>query len=202
MKNNKFVRYGNLDIYNKQEWHVKKPKQNDPISNYHLAPVSRGYYAMPFKYVEMFLVGAVSKTQPEQFKKLDNLYDEKAPTLQFCGNEAVNEKEYEDHFNKINAKRKKIYSKNRKIFILKDEDLVWHHLEEFTPLNEIEKRSGSWILTTVKTYNNSIKKSFKNHRGYMLHNTPEGKIIEYSDNRGYYRSYDMYEIFVSPIEHI
>ena len=178
---NKFVRYGRLDKYAKQKNHVNNKKTDmdgKPSSEitYHTAPTSRGFYAMPYGYEESFLVGSLNATQPDLFPTdyAKDIYDENPFYKEDCTEEKM-----EKYAKKLRRAEKDIYSKNRKIFTLKDSDLIWHHLDDKTPLNEIEKRSGAWIQTSVKTFFKALKRSLKNHEGFSY-------------------SRDHLEVFVSP----
>jgi len=154
----RFVRYGDLDRNKKQQNYVDN-KKTDPLNSgdeisYHLAPVSRGFYAFPLDKQEPFLLGSLDKTQPENFKNFPEEYS----------NEMTDE-ESDNFFNKMNIYYKNQKHKNKKVFTLDKDDLIWHHLEEWIPNNEIEQRKGSWILTTVKTFDRAKKKSYQKCKG-------------------------------------
>jgi len=194
---NKFVRYGRLDIWNKHKNHVKNKKksfndEDDTEVCFHTPPISRGFYAMPYGYEEPFLIGALNTTQPDMFP--DNFDDSDNPYNTFkqewrtlpYDERKVEEEKWEkkcrDFDKRLVKWRKESYSKNRKIFTMKDSDLIWHHLEDKTPLNEIERRSGAWVQTTVKTFFKALKRSLRNNEG-----------LSYSR--------DHLEVFISPFEH-
>ena len=178
---NKFVRYGRIDKWAKQRNHVNNKKTDmdgkpDTEITYHTAPTSRGFYAMPHGYEESFLIGSLNATQPDLFPTdyAKDIYDEN-PFYKYENDPSWKqpqeeqdrrEKEMEAYSKKLRKAEKNVYSKNRKIFTLRDQDLIWHHLENKTPLNEIEKRSGSWIQTTVKTFFKALKRSLISPEGY------------------------------------
>ena len=149
---NKFVRYGDLDRNKKQKNYVGSNKSKDhPVTgDFHLAPVSRGFYAMPYDKEEPFLVGSLETTQPERFKQFN--YNKDPFEMTEEENDAYNrsiDKHYKDQMNR-----------NRKVFELKNQELIWHHLVDEVSINEIEQRRGSWILTTLKEYNKCRKKLY------------------------------------------
>jgi len=197
---NKFVRYGRLDKWAKQKNHVgnKKTDLDGNASSeitFHTAPTGRGFYAMPYKYEESFLIGSLDKTQPDLFPPIE--CDEEFKNVTYNPWREDNS-EYERACASQKAKEKKIYSKNRKIFTLKNTDLIWHHLAIYTPNNEIEKRSGDWVLTTVKAYNKAVKKYFKYLRGFRETWDGNNDVMKYYKSSITNSDFDCLEIFISP----
>ena len=63
---NRFIRFGKLDSFQIQNVHIGKAKEPPSI---HAAPEKRGFYAMPLKYQEMFLISSLETTQKDTFSK-------------------------------------------------------------------------------------------------------------------------------------
>ena len=66
-KNIKFIRYGNLKV-TKQTHYIEG--KNKPFHN---PPVNIGFFAMPYIRQEPYIISDLAKTQPQFFKKSDNL---------------------------------------------------------------------------------------------------------------------------------
>jgi len=143
---NRFVRFGKLDSFQIQKVHAVSGKETSSI---HTAPEKRGFYAMPLKYQEMFLIGNLEKTQKDVFPK--NKIQKDAGGLPDEGVLAS----YEKRVNYIK------HNLIRHSFTLKDSDLIWHHLHFYNavPINEIERRVGDWVLTSVGAFKKAIGKA-------------------------------------------
>jgi hypothetical protein len=125
----KFVRYGVINSRQKQKmW-------NGVEEDFHHAPESRGFYAMPYDFQEPYLVGSI-------------LY-----ATQSSHNYTRNEKN-----GGYNQSGKKIMRRIRRVFELDGRAEIWHHLVGHVPNNEVVARSGSWVKTTVEAYRKAIGK--------------------------------------------
>jgi len=170
---NRFIRFGKLDSFQIQNVHVVKGKEPGSI---HVAPEKRGFYAMPLKYQELFLIGNIQDTQPKSvFPKNKN---GNYPAMDY-----KNAVEYNAHKAEVEAwlAAEKEYDKKidyikhnliRHSFTLKDSDLIWNHLHFYNavPNKEICRRSGDWVLTTVASYKKAIGKSIaKMAKDYEMH---------------------------------
>lgn len=148
----KFVRFGGLNV---------KTQKGFGRDSFHAPPASKGFYAMPYKLQELFLVGSLSVTQPDIFKKkseFDKLgdipltQDFKSYTDFKVAKDAYDEllkAQREDGKNKMRSIRKE--------FIKKDGD-IWHHLDTDTDPNEIISRSGSWVKSSLQAWSKAVKR--------------------------------------------
>jgi len=137
---NIFVRIGRL--------HLTKQKGFGGDS-FHSPPSPIGFYAMPYRFQEIFLVGSVYKTQSKQVNIPKKLQTDEI--LKIEDNEERNE---------LWVKReaymsKKMFELTHK-FNVNDNVYVWHHLK--SPHNEIIDTHGSWIKTTMFEYRIALKK--------------------------------------------
>lgn len=132
----KFVRFGGLDLKNQKGFGDDK---------FHSPPASRGFYAMPYCAQEFFLIGSMNKYQPGTTPK-DVKYDEILP-----------EDEMQTIWDKQEKRRKKAISSMRKVFY-KRIGHVWHHLDKFTPHNEVISSHNSWIKTTMDAWRKAFTK--------------------------------------------
>lgn len=121
-----FVRFGKLGLVKQEAY------GND---TFHSPPAHRGFYAMPIRFQEYFLIGTIEVTQPDQFNMPKS-----------------NEIDYELY----NKKRKERMSAIRHEFTIDVDDEFWHHLN--VPNNEVINRHNSWIKTTYKTWEKAVKK--------------------------------------------
>lgn len=138
-----FVRYGKL-----------KPVKQKGVgaTNYHSPPCSRGFYAFPFGYEELFLVAGLSHQRdvglPQIIKHETSRYFNR-----ITGEEVIEHDTYET---------KNIWLHKRR-FIAGPKVLIWHHLREYVihPKDIIDTRK-SWVCTTVevwrKTFNRVLRK--------------------------------------------
>lgn len=134
---NTFVRYGRLHL-TKQEGYGK--------DSFHAPPAPYGFYAMPIRFQELFLVGSLEKTQPEVLSIPKKLNRENNP-IDFDWKEY--EKVRKDRYKKIIHK-----------FVVKNEDVIWHHLD-IKP-NMILTSYGSWYKSSVRDWKLAlIKESVK-----------------------------------------
>jgi len=176
MKNdidNIFIRYGKL--------HLIKQKSFGKDS-FHAPPTQRGFYAMPIRFQEMFLIGSIDKTQPDQLKISDKYNPDKNPEATW------------ENYNKIRDKKlKNIIHK----FKIKNEDFIWHHLT--VKNNLIVSTYGSWYKTTVRDWKVAlIKESVRLRSESMVsfgYKGP-GKNLEQVPKKIGYFSKDHFEIFI------
>lgn len=138
---NTFIRYGRLHL-TKQEGYSKDFHSD----SFHAPPAPYGFYAMPIRFQELFLVGSLEKTQPDVFSIPKKLNRENNP-IDFDWNE----------YEKV---RKNRYKKNIHKFVVKNEDVIWHHLD-IKP-NMILASYGSWYKSSVRDWKSAlIKESVK-----------------------------------------
>jgi hypothetical protein len=148
---NTFVRFGSLDRYNYQ---ATTHKDKD---SFHAAPAKRGFYAMPFKYQERFLIGSLATTQPQLFPK--SVTEDPPPGLSV--------EEGDKWWKKYNSERKKAFERNRHEFTLKDDDVIWHHFTDHVDPGEEMKRTEYWVLTTVKSWKKALKREVATESAYV-----------------------------------
>jgi len=165
---NTLIRYGRL--------HLTKQKGfgND---TFHSPPAPIGFYAMPIRFQELFLVGSISSTQPKYYP----MPKEK------------NTKELtDDELDKIYRK-----NKNRKIhkFTIKNTDNIWHHLD--AKPNCVLDRYGSWVKTSVRDWKISLKKESLKLRAESLDDElfQSNNISEVRPKTGWF-SKDNFEVFI------
>jgi len=131
---NTFIRYGRLHL-TKQQGHDK--------DSFHAPPSTKGFYAMPIRFQELFLIGSIDKTQPDQVaipKKVKE--DSTSENFDWVKYEKVRKE-----------KLKKIIHK----FNVKNEDLIWHHLTDVKH-NLIIDKNGTWVKTSVRDWKKVLKK--------------------------------------------
>jgi hypothetical protein len=176
----KFVRFGFLNHRNKQSVWIGNYKSED--KTFHKAPVSRGFYAFPFKYQEFFLIGVSIELQnTSQFKKnikiddaLLNLNDPK-------------NKELIELNSQIEQANYKLLLKNRREFI-KTSGTIWCHFDNL-PNNLILDRSGSWVKVEMKDWFKALTKARLQYRN----NVVIGGWVNLSD---IIRTKDSFEVFI------
>lgn len=178
----KFVRFGN----------IKKTKQKHygKRDSFHSPPVKEGFYAMPHKAQEFFLIGSISLTQPQLFPKVPylesayNKWEHVLDKIPFSVPFEEYPKEYLNDYKKASKKKNKRMRDIRREFVLKNEDEIWHHLGDYMKRNDILQTKGSWVLSRVKEY----KKVFDKER-YI--NRYKGNIDGFIS-----RSKDHLEVFI------
>lgn len=145
-----FVRFGGLDLKNQKGFNSPKDR-----SGYHAPPTTRGFYAMPKILQEFFLIGSLSKTQPEIFPKCPEWHE----------NETDVDKEFRVNWDWVTHRKRcdKVYKNIRKEF-RKDKGYVWHHLKDETPINEVISRHNSWIKTSIKVWAKALQKEVLGNR--------------------------------------
>lgn len=131
---NTFIRYGRLHL-TKQQGYGK--------DSFHAPPSTIGFYAMPIRFQELFLVGSIEKTQPEIVAIPKKFKDEnKSEDFDYSEYDKIRRKKY-----------KKIIHK----FEMKNDDFLWHHLTEIKH-NLIIDKNRSWIKTTVRDWKKALIK--------------------------------------------
>jgi hypothetical protein len=159
----KFVRFGNINP-KKQKGYGK--------DSYHAPPAKKGFYAMPFKFQEFFLIGSLKDTQPDVFGKdkrakyfEDNIEVWNTIKLKYNNDELdyiydTPEKiQFKKDLELLDEKFENKYTQIRKEFI-KKEGFIWHHLGDKTDLNEIVDKHNSWIKTSLSAWNKALKRTF------------------------------------------
>lgn len=173
-----FVRFGGLDL---------KRQRGYGETTFHAPPASRGFYAFPKSMQELFLVGSLNSYQPGTYPKEPDW-------------NSLSDEEYDKTIEEYNKRREKIFHNIRKEF-RKDTGNIWHHLGEFCKRNEILDEHGSWVKTSISTWQKAFSKSSLKNR-YGEDWAPQGFVRgrgEQSINAarglsGYY-SKDHYEVF-------
>lgn len=153
-----FVRFGKLGLM----------KQDGFGSNsFHAPPASKGMYAMPKRFQEMFLVGSIGITQ----KKYTG-FKQSTP-----GKDSTKE-EWDEHYRKRAVRMKQI---RREFVVDKDVDL-WHHLD--VPNNEVIDRHGSWVKTSWYAWKAAVQKESVNLRARSLQQWGDDTEGEYNYQPG------------------
>ena len=175
---NTFVRYGRLHLTRQEGF---------GSDTFHAPPAPLGFYAMPIRFQELFLVGSIEKTQPKQMG---------LPKKPDYGEEGFNEFDWE----KWNITRRKRLKKIIHKFTMKNEHLIWHHLD--AKQNVILDTYGCWVKTTVRDWKISLAKESVKLRAETLctgWTVPESKggkgLAEVRPKTGIY-SKDHFEVFV------
>ena len=173
---NLFVRFGRLHL-TKQDGYGG--------DTFHSPPAPIGFYAFPYRFQEMFLVGSIERTQTSQFNLPKKLYYD----------EISNEED--DDLREELYKKSQEYVKNKMVelrheFYVVDNFLVWHHL--YSPHNEILDTHNSWIKTTISAFKIAIKKETVKLRAESLKDTEKKDINSIPKNSGFY-SKDHFEVF-------
>jgi len=162
---NRFVRFGKLAMVN-QKGYGK--------NTFHAPPAPRGFYAMPLRYQEWFLVGSMDTYQPKQ-----TLNYPKHP-----GEDATQE-ELEEFYKKKN----KIFRSRAHKFTVDNKVELWHHLD--VPNNEVISRHNSWVKTSIRTWKKAIGKESTRLRA---ESGGDNGINSVRKRTGYY-SKDHFEVF-------
>ena len=167
---NTLIRYGRL--------HLTKQKGFGEDS-FHAPPAPLGFYAMPIKFQELFLVGSISSTQPDYMKLPKKINDD--------------DFDY-DEAEKIRRKNRKKLIHN---FTVKNEDFIWHHLE--VKNNFIVDRHNAWVKTTVRDWKIALKKESIKLRAESMKglfgNDTKIPFQEVRPKTGWY-SKDHFEVFI------
>jgi len=152
---NWFVRIGNMDSFKKQAkniFNVKNP-------SYHTAPDRRGFYAFPMKFIEPFMVSSVKDTQPDlanyNKKGIARRKGEEPPYPNLTSSA---EEEWEAYAKFHRENPFKELPKHK--FFLSDDKMIWSHLTDVIPRNEIDAMRGTWCLSTVGVWKRSIGRAF------------------------------------------
>ena len=137
---NTFVRYGRM--------HLTKQKGFGK-DTYHSPPASIGFYAMPIRFQELFLVGSIEDTQPGILgmpKKLDPKFnrDENGYTK--------SDFDWDKHSELHRKKFKKVIHK----FSVKNEDFIWHHLN--IKQNFIIDTHNDWVKSSIRDWKKALMK--------------------------------------------
>ena len=128
-----FVRFGKLGLV--------KQKAYNKSDSYHAPPAPRGFYAMPIRFQEYFLIGTLCYTQPEIF----------------------NLRADDENFDN---KRKKLYKTNFHTFNIDKDCEFWHHLP--VKNEDVLDRHGTWVKTTYRVWRKSISKESMKLRAFTL----------------------------------
>jgi len=168
---NTFIRYGRLHL-TKQEGFGK--------DSYHAPPTQYGFYAMPIRFQELFLISSLDKTQPDVLSLPKKLDREKNPDF-----------DYDEYSKKRRNRYKSIMHK----FVVKNDDVIWHHLN-LKP-SVVLASYGTWNKSLVRDWKKALIKESVNLRakciaGFMGEcNINLGEIPK---KTGYY-SKDHFEVF-------
>lgn len=193
-----FVRFGGLDLKTQKGYTQKD-------SSFHAPPAARGFYAMPKVAQEMFLVGSIDSFQPGTMPKTPEYpehkeYKDEEGKMKLSPEDLEKWRKERDAFDwdKHGEATKKRMSEIRKEF-KKTEGNIWHHFVDYVPHNEVIERHGSWVKTSIKTWQKAFMKDSMNGRyGEDFGGTEKGRGYD-SINKGRgingYYSKDHYEVF-------
>lgn len=153
-----FVRFGKLGLV----------KQDGFGSDtFHAPPAPRGFYAMPKRFQELFLVGSIENTQ-----KIKNMPKE----------DKYKDPETGEHdWDKYERDNKKAFQKLRHEFSIDPTTEFWHHLD--VPNNEVLQRHNSWVKTTFRAWKKALSKESVKLRAKSLAPWVSGK----DDTEGEFR---------------
>jgi len=170
---NTFVRYGKLHL-TKQEAFGK--------DSFHAPPTALGFYAMPIRFQELFLVGSIEEFQPKQVG---------LPKKPVYDTDEFNNFDWDKYYIAKKKRLKKIIHK----FTMKNEHFIWHHLD--SKQNAITDTYGSWVKTTVRDWKISLAKESVKLRAESLGDPCLGnnKLAEVRTKTGIY-SKDHFEVFI------
>ena len=110
---------------------------------FHAPPASRGFYAMPKRFQEYFLVGSTDDFQPKQISLPKD-------------DKFKNSETGETDWDAMRKKKKERMSDIRHEFTIDIDTELWHHLD--IPNNEVIARHNSWIKSSYKAWEKAIKK--------------------------------------------
>lgn len=172
---NIFIRYGRMHL-TKQEGYG-----ND---TFHSPPAPLGFYAMPIRFQELYLVGSIDVSQPGIISMPKKLKIE-------------NRKEDEIFdWNKYNEVRKKKWKKIIHKFTVKNENKIWHHLD--VKQHTILDKHNDWVKTSIRDWKIAlIKESLKlrvESMNSMFGENNKKPFAEVRPKTGYY-SKDHFEVF-------
>ena len=142
-----FVRFGGLNL-KKQKGYKTEWNKNDDMA-YHQPPASRGFYAFPKVAQEFFLISSIDKFQPGILPK--------EPIIDWTILDENSSEEAKVIYNNYEKSRKNALSLCRKEF-KKTTGYIWHHLEEYTPHNEIIETHGYWVKTSLKNWQKAFNR--------------------------------------------
>lgn len=146
-----FVRFGKLGLIKQKGF---------GSDTFHAPPTTKGFYAMPLKFQEFFLVGSIESTQAK-YLGYPKEPERDAP-----------ESEWEDYY----KKKDKRFRAVRHEFVIDQHTEFWHHLEDVVPNNEVTERYGSWIKTNYKTWLKAVSKERLKLRAESLEPWDRSKI--------------------------
>ena len=138
-----FVRFGKLGLV-KQKGFGK--------DSFHAPPAQLGFYAMPKRFQEFFLVGSIEQTQNiKNMPKPDKYKDPETGDHDW------------DTYSKDN---KKAFQRLRHEFSIDPTVEFWHHLD--VPNNEALQRHNDWVKTSYKTWKKALSKESVKLRAQSL----------------------------------
>lgn len=132
-----FIRYGSLNPKRQRGYSTDTSKDL-----YHVPPARKGYYSFPFGYEELFLV--IDLPYQGQF----------LPTIT----------KYEKFIDEWTTYECKDIWKVKRYFNKDRDDLIWHHLGEFTDIKDILDNHGHWVKTTVEVWKKSFNRCLSSQR--------------------------------------
>ena len=174
----KFVRYGKLKAV--------KQKGFSSSDSFHSPPCGKGFYAFPFGYEELSLVRSLEDTQPRVIGCLPNIIKYERSLWWNRVTEEYHDTTYSYQFKDI--------WRQKRVFSLRKDDLIWHHLKDRTNKKDILKESKSWVQTTVGAWKKALNKEVARNKMRAWRECKGGDLREYRDN-GYY-STDHLEVFI------
>lgn len=170
--NNIFIRFGKM--------HLTK-QQGYGSDTFHAPPAPIGFYAMPIRFKELFLVGSLDKTQPgylplPKIKDKDNI-----------------------DWNKRSLLERKRFKKIIHKFVVDNDEYIWHHLA--IKQNLIVDRHNCWVKTTVRDWKHALQKESIKLRSesmatdYDTEKSTGGKRLEEVRPKSGMYSKDHFEVF-------
>lgn len=154
-----FVRFGKLGLAKQKGF---------GSDSFHAPPAQLGFYAMPKRYQELFLVGSIESTQ-----NIKNLPKEKKYKDPETG-------EYD--WVKFSKDTNKVMRTMRHEFSIGPTDELWHHLD--VPNNEVIARHNDWVKTNYKTWKKALSKESVKLRAQSLAPWPKKDTGEKNYQRG------------------
>lgn len=129
--------------------------------SFHAPPAQLGFYAMPKRFQELFLIGSLDKTQAKY------LGYPKEPDWDTASDEEVET---------YHKKRKTRFKAIRHEFEIPIETEFLHHLD--TPHNEVISSHGTWVKTNYKAWKKALSKESVKLRAQSLAPWPRTKTGE------------------------